>query len=264
MIGRPTIVTSLQTFHELVLLAFFFAMRSCEYLVVKGDRRTQPLRKRNISFYKDQRLVPHSSPDITEADWVTVHFEFQKKDDRDQQLSQNKTDHPLHCPVRAAAAIIRRLESLGASDDTLICTYLDNITGHRSELTAEVALRFLRTFIGSIDCSGYGLTPDSIGLHSIRSSAAMAMYRNDCSTSTIMLIGRWSSDAFLRYIRPQVLQFAGNTSSRMLQNPSFFHVPDAPSRDPNDPRTRNRHSAAAFADPIHGRAPPPGAFSLWR
>ena len=34
----------------------------------------------------------------------------------------------------------------------------------------------------------------------------MAMYLGDCPVYSIMMIGRWSSDAFLRYIRKQVEQ----------------------------------------------------------
>ena len=54
----------------------------------------------------------------------------------------------------------------------------------------------------------------------------MAMYLDNVPTFTIMLIGRWSSDAFLRYIRKQVEQFTHNVSTRMLKHDSFFTTPD--------------------------------------
>ena len=56
----------------------------------------------------------------------------------------------------------------------------------------------------------YGLPSKDIGLHSIRASGAMAMYLNGVPVYTIMLLGRWSSDAFLRYIRKQVTEFSNN------------------------------------------------------
>ncbi len=46
---------------------------------------------------------------------------------------------------------------------------------------------------------------EDVEMHSIRSGAAMAMYLGECPVFMIMLIGCWSSDAFLRYIRKQVL-----------------------------------------------------------
>ena len=50
-----------------------------------------------------------------------------------------------------------------------------------------------------------GFTGDDVGNHSIRSSLAMTLYLAKRSVSTIMLIGCWSSDAFLLYVRRQVL-----------------------------------------------------------
>jgi hypothetical protein len=59
-----------------------------------------------------------------------------------------------------------------------------------------------------------------------------------------MILGRWSSDAFLVYIRPQVLEWTNNMSCDMIHLDSFF---DAPHRDlvaPDDPRTRKRLKAS--------------------
>ena len=53
----------------------------------------------------------------------------------------------------------------------------------------------------------------------------MAMYLNKVPVYVIMLLGRWSSDAFLRYIRKQVQQFSTGVSSAMLNGGSFLHVP---------------------------------------
>jgi hypothetical protein len=69
-----------------------------------------------------------------------------------------------------------------------------------------------------------GFTPDQIGLHSARSGAAMAMFLAGIPVFTIMLMGRWSSDAFLRYIRKQVKEFSLGVSSKMIQNENFFTI----------------------------------------
>jgi hypothetical protein len=41
---------------------------------------------------------------------------------------------------------------------------------------------------------------------------------------TIMLMGRWSSNAFLRYIRKQVKEFSHGVSSKMIRNENFFTI----------------------------------------
>ena len=61
---------------------------------------------------------------------------------------------------------------------------------------------------------GLGFTGEEVGTHSIRSSLAMALYLARRPVSTIMLLGRWSSDAFLLYIRRQVQEFFGGGKCR--------------------------------------------------
>ncbi len=53
----------------------------------------------------------------------------------------------------------------------------------------------------------------------------MEMYLGEIPVYTIMLIGRWSSDAFLCYIRRLVEQFSLNVSKKMLTFRSFRHIP---------------------------------------
>jgi hypothetical protein len=70
-----------------------------------------------------------------------------------------------------------------------------------------------------------GFTVDQIGLHFARSGTAMAMYLAGVPIFTIMLLGRWSSDAFLCYIQKQVKEFSKGISSKMIQNTNFFTIP---------------------------------------
>jgi hypothetical protein len=81
-----------------------------------------------------------------------------------------------------------------------------------------------------------GFSENQIGLHSARSGAAMAMYLAGIPVYIIMLIGRWSSDAFLLYIRKQVQEFSKNISQNMITNENFFTIPTA---SIEDPRIRN-------------------------
>jgi hypothetical protein len=48
------------------------------------------------------------------------------------------------------------------------------------------------------------------------------------STARIMILGRWSSDAFLVYIRPQFVEWTNNMSHDMIHNDSFFNATDVP------------------------------------
>ena len=92
--------------------------------------------------------------------------------------------------------------------------------------------------------TGLGFTGADVGNHSIRSALAMALYLSKRLISTIMLLGRWSSDAFLLYIRRQVQEFSAGVSADMVSQESFFTIPDLDEHDTMDPRTRNSQSFA--------------------
>jgi hypothetical protein len=55
----------------------------------------------------------------------------------------------------------------------------------------------------------------------------MAMYLAGIPVFTIMLLGRWSSDAFLRYIRKEVQEFSNSVSSKMIISENFFTLADS-------------------------------------
>ena len=91
-----------------------------------------------------------------------------------------------------------------------------------------------------------------VGTHSIRSGAAMAMYLGECPVYTIMMIGRWSSDAFLRYIRKQIEQFSHSVSCKMLKFETHRHIPDPQRISHMDPRQRKHKDNAETRKNVSG------------
>ena len=240
MVRRPCTEPGLIAFHQLTIFAFFFAMRSCEYLKTTGERRTNPLRLEHLVFRKDNKIVKHDDPNLELADNITITFEYQKRDVRNDTVTQSRSGKPLVCPVRAAAAIVKRLLALGGKPSTHLYQYVDK-KGKWKNLTATKAVSHLQNFAKTLDES-YGLPEKFVGTHSIRSSGAMAMYLNGIPVYTIMLLGRWSSDAFLRYIRRQVTEFSNNVARKMTKKTVYHHITDA---DREDPRTHNSMAASA-------------------
>jgi hypothetical protein len=87
----------------------------------------------------------------------------------------------------------------------------------------------------------FGFEPHEIGNKSIRSSAAMALFLANVPTAKIMILGRWSSDAFLVYIYPQVLEWTSDMSRDMTCLNSFLDVGVGVHHtraDPANPRTK--------------------------
>jgi len=161
---------------------------------------------------------------------------------------------PLLCPVKAWAYTVRRLRIIpGHTSSTTVDTFYDPITGSLSRFTAAALLLLYRAIAKAMGPDELGFTEDDIGTHSNRSSAAMNMYLNGIPVYTIMLLGRWSSDAFLLYIRKQAQELSRGVSSSMINTPSFFTIPDE-NCNPEDPRTRNNINNIAPSQFTNGRS----------
>jgi hypothetical protein len=68
-------------------------------------------------------------------------------------------------------------------------------------------------------------------MHLICSGTAVAIYLAGVPIFSIMLIGCWSSLAFLKYTKKQVQEFSRGISSKMIEIQSFKHI--------NNPNTTN-------------------------
>lgn len=219
---------------QLIRGAFFFAMRSCEYLTVPGpERKTKRLRLRNLVFRRNNTILPHSDPALTLADNIAITFEYQKNENRNETIIMHHTGDAQLCPVRAWGSLVQRILSYGDTSPNTFVNAYRTIKGTMSYVQSKNILEKLRQAAAFIGVARLGFPPEEIGTHSIRSGAAMAMYLAGVPVYTIMLIGRWSSDAFLRYIRRQVQEFSKGISKKMLLTEEYFSIPDA---GPEDPR----------------------------
>jgi hypothetical protein len=85
---------------ELFTGAFFFAMRSCEYVKVSGPRKTKLLTVNNTRFLKVRRILPHNDPLLHLADCVSITFELHKKETKNDIITQHRSNDPILCPVK--------------------------------------------------------------------------------------------------------------------------------------------------------------------
>ena len=53
----------------------------------------------------------------------------------------------------------------------------------------------------------------------------MTMHLAKVPVYTIRIMGRWSLDSFLQYIRNKVAQFGQNIEKRMYTATTFIHIP---------------------------------------
>ena len=116
---------------------------------------------------------------------------MQKKDEKNDTVTQKASGNINMCPVRIAASIIRRIRSYDGSNKAF---WRFNRIDH---VTSAQLIAAMKDAIAAISEDILHIKKLEIGTHSIRSGAAMAMFLSDCSVSQIMMISRWSSDTFL-------------------------------------------------------------------
>ena len=262
---------------HLLILDFFFCMRSCEFLSTRyaeESKRTKILHLKNFQFKKGRTflsLTTSSLDALASSDIIIITFEFQKNDWRNHTVHMYSTDDNLLCPVRAGGRVVKRVLSIpGSTMNTKICTFM-NSDGTISDINSAQVLPYIRTLIRAMGESNLGFTAEDTGLHGIRSGGAMAMFFANVSEVIIQRVGRWSSNAFLKYIREQVDTFTNGVSTKMLQNEHFqtihatlpdsgqhqdiFNATKPTKKNKSDGPIFDTEHKITFSDKAHG-APP--------
>ena len=214
-------------------------MRSCENSTVKQRGKTKLLTIANIVFGRrdsTRSKIDARHPNFyQEAFYVSITFISQKHDIPHETRTQSRTDDPILCPVKIWGRILRRIfhSCPNAPEDTPVNCWFpkptaNNPTPRPRFIRAEDSLKLLRESCihPTTKQPFFGYHPRDIGTHSIRSGAAMALFLTPgISVLRIMILGRWQSAAFMRYIRPQVMA--------MLSTADFKHADPTGVNDEN-------------------------------
>ena len=209
---------------DLIEGGFFFAMRGCEFVEVPKRGRTKILILDGLVFRdRGGRVLNHDNKNLeTHSRWVTVTYRDQKSGKKLDRRTQRATFDKI-CPVRAWARVVQRVRRTipNADGETPVCK-IGFADGATTTIRAEDVVSLLRQscrIFGPV--KGYSMHESELGTRSIRSGAAMALFLMDHSVEKIMILGRWSSDAFMVYIRPQVLEWTNIMSRDMARAGNF-------------------------------------------
>ena len=205
---------------DLIEGSYFFAMRGGEIAKTRTPLLTTRIRLKDVTFRDRNRLIlPHDHPNLhREATRVTIRFQTQKNGEKDEKRSQKKTNLQL-CPVVVWVRIVRtvRRRVWNFTPDTPVCSTITTRTGTRMEITLEAMVDAMRKFCVKLSLKkSYGFEPHELGARSIRTGAAMALFMRHKDPTTTKILGRWKSDAFMEYIRPQVLEMTDDLATAMV------------------------------------------------
>lgn len=210
---------------DLLIGAFFFAMRSCKYTKVNSPGRTKILTIGDITFLdKKHKIINQQQPNlITKARYVTITFRNQKNGHKNAKRTHGRTDNKTLCPVRSWASVITRIRTRQTNDSTPVSFFWDDNKNTNGFFKQSNVIDVLR-YSANLFKTKLPYTSDRIGSHSLRSGAAMAIFLANADTLDIMILGRWSSDAFLLYIRPYVQETTATLGQRMILNKTYHNT----------------------------------------
>eukprot|EP00956_Cyclotella_meneghiniana_P033328 scaffold95026_cov46-Cyclotella_meneghiniana.AAC.3 len=224
-------------------------MRSCEYSKTNTkDQKTKPIRPFDIIFRIGAETISHSSPRKYLADNVEITFVFQKNGVIEDQIIQWHTNDKELCPVKHWATTIDRLRSYpNYNDKWPVYYFFDRNTNKASNISSSEIAVDIKAAVDAIGEDVLGFNSNDVGTHSNRAGFAMMMYLSKTPVYTIMLLGRWLSDAFLRYIEKQVKEFSKGASTKMLKHNTFYNIP---LRAWTETDSANSHSAGRYHRPV--------------
>ena len=110
---------------------------------IKFRERPDILKIRNLRFFKDGRLMSHDDPNLEYADCVSITFEWQKRDERNDTVTQLASEDIVLCAVRQWAALVKRIMRYpGATRDTPVsAVWRNNRIKHVTSANMVAALR---------------------------------------------------------------------------------------------------------------------------
>jgi hypothetical protein len=138
-----------------------------------------------------------------------------------QTIHHHATPH-TNCPIKALARRVHHVLSNKGTTDNLLC----DVWLHNSwyQITPHDMIVPLRAAVSSTNLARNGITPELIGVHSLRAGGAMALKLTGSTDTTIMKMGRWTSLTFLNYIHEQIAHLSADISQQMSTQLQFTNI----------------------------------------
>ena len=239
-LDHPTLgPLQLHTIH-LVTVAFFWLLRPAEYLLSpdSAESRSQAFHLCDVTFTIRGRICP--APDAplndetgtplcvgqfeTAITCASLTFSDQKNAVKGEQISQLPNADPDLCPCKALGCIIHHLLTHGASPTTPLYRFYNPALAKWSSIKPTYVTNALRHAAASCQAAT-GIVHSLLSVRSLRPGAATALLCAQVDKDAIMLLGRWKSDAMLRYLRIQAM--TPGFSQLMLTHGAYTFHPQA-------------------------------------
>ena len=240
-----------QNILDLTVVAFFWLLRPCEFLGTKpekGETRSSAFRLCDVHLHHhDGRVYNAADPnaplndsrDVANFTFASLIFDDQKNAVRGEQVGHRATADPEICPVKALARLCLHLRihldlTPEVDENAPITPLYYHYNSYRQDwfrTKSSAVITALR--IGARETSHiHNIDPQLFTTKGLRPGGATALMCAGVDKDAIMLLGRWKSDAMLRYLRIQANSYTHNYAQKMFNAGDYTFSPQSdPTKD---------------------------------
>jgi hypothetical protein len=161
--------------------------------------------------------------ELDAATSVSYMFNTQKNGTRDKKLVQGLSGDSKCCPVTATARRIKYHRAKNSKQTVRIASYYR--AHRRTNIRAKDITDTLRhAMTMNYHCTG--IHANEISARSLRAGGAMAMMCSKIDLNNIHMMGRWHSDAMIRYLHVQAQPIIERYAAKMFNNGTYTFQPD--------------------------------------
>ena len=216
----------------LTIVAFYWLLRPAEYLnSPDAESRSQAYLLRDIHFTINDTVYNAADPncplndetDVRKITFATLLFSDQKNAVRGEQVGHRATSDDHICPAKALGRLALHLRRHQAEPTCPIFRHFNPVRNRWYDVKPQHVTNALRHSANATE-QQTGITSKLLSARSLRPGGATALLCAGVDSNAIQLLGRWKSDAMLRYLRIQATSHAQNYAQRMLDHGSYtFH-----------------------------------------
>lgn len=208
---------------DMIVIATYYLMRPGEYCVTSTDA-PHPFRIQDVRLFIGAYVLdPYkaSEAQLLTATFSRLMFTTQKNSVRGEEVGLGPSGDSLFCPARALARRLLHLRAHSAPPDTPLHKFFPDPNSNKSCVirSADITAALRRSVLAV--GAQVGVDISKIDSRSLRASGAMALLLGQVDTDRVRLLGRWKSDAMLRYLHVQGLSTGHNYARAMLQGGDY-------------------------------------------
>jgi hypothetical protein len=204
---------------DMIVIAFFFLLRPGEYTGTISD--DVAFRLQDVGLYIQGRkldLRAASDAELKISTSASYTFTTQKNGNQNEKVVQGLSGDPWCFPVKAT---VRRVLLHRCHKATSVTTLAAFYRGRRRTLIKAKDVTEVVRNVMRLNVPHTGIEASEVRTRSLRAGGAMALLHARVDFNNIRTMGRWNSNAMMRYLHVQAQPILGNYANHMFNQGTY-------------------------------------------